>query len=94
MFAHVDNASDTITSLHILEGLVDAGQSLAMGDEFVDLEFAIHVIGDEAWKLGSTLDTTEGASFPYTTGDELKCCCNVLVGGGRKADLIAKLTSR
>lgn len=50
-----------------------------MSDELIDLEFASHVVGDETWELGSALDTTEGTSFPYTAGDELECCCILLV---------------
>lgn len=80
MLAHINNAANAVASLHVLEGLVDTSQSLAMGDEFVDLEFAAHVVGDETWELGSTLDTTEGASFPYTAGNELECCCDLLAG--------------
>ena len=46
-----------------------------MGDELVNLEVAIHVVGDEAGQLGAALDTTEGAALPYTSGDELESYC-------------------
>lgn len=45
-----------------------------MRDEFVDLEIAVHVVGDKAGELGAALDTAEGASLPDTAGDELECC--------------------
>jgi len=43
-------------------------------DELVDLELAGHVIVDQVGKLSTALDTTKGAAFPYTAGDELECC--------------------
>ena len=45
-----------------------------MRDELIDLELAIQVVLDKVWELSAALDTTEGASFPYTTSDELECC--------------------
>ncbi len=45
-----------------------------MRDELVDLEVAVHVIRDETGELCAALDTTEGASFPDTAGDELEGC--------------------
>lgn len=45
-----------------------------MGDELVDLEVALHVVGDKAGELSTALDTAEGASLPYTSGDELESC--------------------
>lgn len=45
-----------------------------MGDELVNLEVAVHVVGDESGELCTALDTTEGASFPDTAGDELEGC--------------------
>lgn len=44
-----------------------------MGDELVDLEVALQVVGDEVVHLRATLDTTESASLPHTTGNELEC---------------------
>jgi hypothetical protein len=70
--AHVDDAADAVTSLHILEGGVDLVEGLSVGDELVDLELAVHVVVDKVGKLGAALDTTEGTSLPYTTGDELE----------------------
>ena len=43
-----------------------------MCDELVDLEVAVHVIGDESRKLRAALYAAEGASFPYAAGDELE----------------------
>lgn len=44
-----------------------------MGDELVDLEVALHVVGDKTGKLGAALDTAESATLPDTAGDELEC---------------------
>jgi hypothetical protein len=34
---HIDDSTDTITLLHCLESVVDLAESLAVGDELVDL---------------------------------------------------------
>lgn len=70
---HVDHASNAVTSVHIVEGLVDAREVLSVGDEFVDLELAGHVVVDEATHLAAALDTAESTTLPYATGDELEC---------------------
>jgi hypothetical protein len=44
-----------------------------VGDELVNLEVAIHVVGDKAGKLSAALDTAESATLPDTAGDELEC---------------------
>lgn len=44
-----------------------------MGNEFVDLEVAVEVVVYETGELSTTLDTTEGATLPYTASDELEC---------------------
>jgi hypothetical protein len=43
-----------------------------MGDELIDLELAVHVVGDEAGELCAALDAAEGAAFPDAAGDELE----------------------
>ena len=70
--AHVDDAADAVTSLHVLEGGVDLVERLSVGDELVDLELAVHVVVDEVRELSAALDTTESTSLPDTTGDELE----------------------
>ena len=45
-----------------------------MGDELVNLEVAIQVVVNEVGKLGTALDTTEGASLPDTASDKLESC--------------------
>jgi hypothetical protein len=57
----------------LLKGSVDVGEGLAVGDELVDLELAVQVVVNKAGKLSAALDTAEGASPPYATGDELEC---------------------
>lgn len=71
---HVNDAADAVTSLHLLEGGVDVGKGLAVGDELVDLEFTVQVVLDKARQLGAALDASEGASLPHTTGDKLERC--------------------
>lgn len=43
-----------------------------MGDEFVDLQVAVEVVLNKAWKLSATLHTTKGTSLPHTASDELE----------------------
>lgn len=70
---HVNHASNAITSVHVVEGLVDAREVLSVGDELVDLQLAAHVVVDEAAHLTATLDTAESAALPHAAGDELEC---------------------
>ena len=72
LLAHVDDAADAVTSLHVLEGGVDLVERLSVGDELVDLELAVHVVVDEVRELSAALDTTESTSLPDTTGNELE----------------------
>lgn len=71
---HIHHSTDAVTSLHHLKGRVDFGKSLAVGDELVDLERAIAVVLYQLAHLRASLDTTKGASLPYTTGDKLEGC--------------------
>jgi hypothetical protein len=70
--AHVDDASNAVASLHVSKGLVDLVQRLTVSDELVNLERTAHVVVNEARKLGTTLDSTEGATLPDTTSDKLE----------------------
>jgi len=70
---HVDDATDAVAGLHVVEGLGDLAKRLSVCDELVDLELALQVVVDEVGQLSATLDTAEGAALPYTTGDELEC---------------------
>lgn len=70
---HVHDATDTITLLHGIEGLVDAIQVLAVRDELVDLELAVEIVVDEIGQLAAALDASECAALPDATGDELEC---------------------
>lgn len=78
LLAHVDDAANAVACLHVAEGLVDACQRLAVSDELVDLELAIEVVLDEVGKLSAALDTAESATLPYTAGDELECCLQIV----------------
>lgn len=72
LLAHVDDAANAVTSLHVLESGVDLVEGLSVGNELVDLELAVHVVVNEVGKLGATLNTTEGTSLPDTASDELE----------------------
>jgi hypothetical protein len=50
--------------VHVVEGLVDLIQRLAVGDKLVDFELAIHVVLDKTRQLGTALDTSERAATP------------------------------
>ena len=71
---HVDDATNTVTLLHLIESSVDTVQRLAVSDEFVHLELAVEVVVDQTGQLCATLDATEGTSLPDTAGDKLECC--------------------
>jgi len=99
--AHVDDAADAVTGLHVLEGGVDLVERLSVGDELIDLELASHVVVNEVGKLGTALDTTEGTSLPDATSDELeRSSGNLLSSSGNTNDdtltpaLVASLESR
>jgi len=99
--AHVDDAADAVTGLHVLEGGVDLVERLSVGDELIDLELASHVVVNEVGKLGTALDTTEGTSLPDATSDELeRSSGNFLSSSGNTNDdtltptLVASLESR
>lgn len=71
---HVNDTTDASAIVHVVESLVDGAEVLAVSDELVDLQFAVHVVVDETTHLRATLDAAEGATFPYATGDELESC--------------------
>lgn len=72
---HIHHSTNAVTLLHLVEGIVDTSQGLAVGDELVDLELTIEVVIYQARELRATLDTAEGAASPYTTRHELECYC-------------------
>lgn len=71
---HVNDATDALAGVHVVESAVDAAEGLAVGDELVDLERAVHVVVDEVGELSAALDAAEGAALPHAAGDELECC--------------------
>lgn len=73
LLLHGDDAAHTVAGLHVLEGLVDLVQRLAVGNEFVNLEITVEVILDKTWKLRAALHTTKCTSLPYTSSDQLEC---------------------
>jgi hypothetical protein len=72
LLPHIDNATDAISGLHIIESRVDMVEVLSMSDELVDLKLALHVVIDQVRKLAAALDTTERTSLPHTTSNELE----------------------
>lgn len=73
LLLHGDHTAHAVTSLHVLEGLVDLVQGLTVGDEFVNLELAVKVVLDEAGELAAALDAAKRAALPHATGDQLEC---------------------
>ena len=71
---HIHNTPNAVPRLHVPKRLVDARQRLAVRDELVDLELAVHVVLDQVGQLRAALDAAEGAAFPASAGDELECC--------------------
>lgn len=61
--------------MHIVEGIVDLVEWLAVSDELVNLETAILPVLHQAWQLTAALDTTERAALPLAAGDELEWSC-------------------
>jgi hypothetical protein len=49
LLPHINNTPNTIPRLHIAKSLIDLIQRLPMCDELVDLELAVHVVGNESW---------------------------------------------
>ena len=72
--AHVNDTANALARVHVVEGLVDAAERLAVGDELVNLQLAGHVVVNQVGKLSAALDTTESAALPDAAGDELECC--------------------
>lgn len=70
---HVQHGADAVALLHGFKGVVDLGQRLTVGDELVDLEPALEVVGDEVGQLAAALDAAEGAALPDATSDQLEC---------------------
>jgi hypothetical protein len=72
LLAHVDDAADAVAGLHVAESLVNLVEGLAMRDELVDLEVAVHVVGHKTRQLRAALDAAERAALPHAACDELE----------------------
>lgn len=88
---HIDDGTDAVALLHRLESVVDLAESLAVGDELVDLEITLLVVGDKVVQLRAALDTTECTSSPHSAGNKLESC-RKLVSSNSNA-IRSKLTS-
>jgi hypothetical protein len=55
-----------------MKGSVDVCEGLSVCDELVDLELTVHIVGNKIRELRTPFDTSEGATLPYTTCDELE----------------------
>ena len=71
-FLHCYYTADAITRMHVLECRVDFGQRLSVGNEFVHLQLAIHVVCYEVWELCAPLDASKGTPLPHPTCDKLE----------------------
>lgn len=70
--AHVNNTPNTVSSVHIIETLVDVLQSLMMRHKFVDPKLSLEIVVDDTWNFRSTFDTSKCGSFPHSTSDQLE----------------------
>jgi hypothetical protein len=69
---HINHAPNAVSIMHIVEGLINTAEVLTMRDELVDLELAVHVVGDETRHLCAALHAAESAAFPSATSDKLE----------------------
>lgn len=51
LFTHVNNTADAVAGMHVVERLVDFGQGLSVSNKLVDLQLAVHVVGNKAGQL-------------------------------------------
>ena len=63
---------NTFARVHVVEGSVDISQRLSVGNELVDLQFPIHIVRHEIWKLCPAFDTSKRAPFPNAACNELE----------------------
>lgn len=61
--------------MHVVEGLVDLVERLAVSDEFVDLQATLLPVLDQTGKLRAALDTAESAALPLAASNELERSC-------------------
>ena len=75
---HIHHTSDAVSCLHILESSVDLGQWLAVSDEFVNLQFASHVIVHQIRQLRTTFNAASihGQSQVETLGEFMSVSVN------------------
>jgi hypothetical protein len=59
--------------LHDIKSLVNILQSLAVGNELINLELALQVVINQVWKLRAAFDSTKGTTTPDTASDKLEC---------------------
>jgi hypothetical protein len=60
---HVHDTSDAISLLHILKRIIDVFKGLAVRDELVHLELALHVVVNQVGQLGAAFDSAKGTSL-------------------------------
>lgn len=60
---HVHDAANAVTLLHVFKCLVDVFKGLAVGDELVHLQLALHVVINQVRKLGAAFDAPKGTSL-------------------------------
>ena len=70
---HVNHAPDAVARLHVFKCLVDVGERLPVGNEFIHLQLALHVIIDKAGELSPAFDAAKRAAPPHTPRHQLEC---------------------
>lgn len=71
---HIQHATNTIATLHMLKSCIDGCKCLAMGNVFINLHVASNIVVHEAGQLGATFDATKSTTLPHTPGHKLECC--------------------
>src|SRR5690606_20349500 len=67
-----DDGADRLAFLHQVEGLVDALQRQAVGDEGPQFDRPGHRVLDHARQLAAALDPAEGGAHPLAAGHQLE----------------------
>lgn len=66
------NTCPSMTYMHVIESLVDLLESSPMSDKLINPELPVEVVINDSREFGSSLDTSESGSTPYSTSNKLE----------------------
>merc|ERR1719494_553147 len=72
VFEEMNDTANAFPCMHNIECFIDLIQSEVMGDEFINLQFVIHVLINKFWNRVTTLVTSKSRSFPNSAGHQLE----------------------